>query len=432
MSKIYEFPLSYNLTRRYMLFGFKRFYSEVIIKGTENLVFDEHSALIFAPNHLNALMDALSVLTLVPKNKVVVFLAKADLFDNKISAALMRFAKILPAYRMENGMENLGKNNDIFEQSIEVLENGQYIGIMPEGGQGEQHRIRPLVKGIFRIAFEAQKRFGEMKNVKIVPVGIDMGDLIKSGKHLIINVGKPIDIQKHFHDYEINPSVTTNKVKIQLRHALSDLTLDIASVHNYEIIKFLSDVEGYKFIAGKNDKNPVFSRFLHKQKFIKNLLKKEKENPAEFEKIKSDGEKLREKLNSLKLRPAVFSSEKTSVWELILGFPAFLFGFLTNFLPVFVPVWIRKVLRVEYDGFYSSIHYGLGLITFPLFYILQMIVAAKLFRLGMFLSPLFFLLEYFTRPYALRWWKKMRKFFEKRKKLNQYSILRIKRYLTFF
>lgn len=406
MRKIYQISLAYRIVRSYMLFGYKRFYTDFIVEGKENLPMDD-SALIFAPNHLNALMDALAISMIVPKNKAVVYLAKADLFDNQWISKLMRFAKILPAYRMENGIENLGKNNDIFEQSIEVLENGQTIGIMPEGGQGELHRVRPLVKGVFRIAFESQKRFGEKKKVKIVPIGIDMGDLIKSNKHLIINIGKPIEISQYMEEYNANPSTTINRTKQELRKSLSNLTRDIASLQNYETIKFLSDVEGYKFIAEKTDKNPIYSRFLQKQNAIKNLIKIEKENPVEFDKLKQEVEKLQ----SAKIHPAKFSAQKVSIWKLILGFPVFLFGFLTNILPTFVPVWIRKALQVEYDGFYSSIHFGLGLITFPFFYILQMIVVAKIFKLGMFLSSLFLLLEYFSRKISLDWWRKMRKYF---------------------
>ena len=408
MSEIYQQTLLYRFVRRYAMFGLHRFYSKVIVVGRENLPTDD-SALIFTANHLNALMDALSLALLVPKEKAIVFLAKADLFDTKFGAAVMRFAKILPAYRMENGIENLGKNNDVFEECIDVMSHGQYIGIMPEGGQGEQHRVRPLVKGVFRIAFETQKRFGNDKSVKIIPVGIDMGDLIKSNKHLIINVGKPIDIQTHMSEYAENPSTTTNKIKSELRKSLSNLTRDIASVHHYDTIKLLSDVEGYKFTPDKGDKNPIFSRFRHQQAVIKNLVKLERENHAEFEKVKEEADILQAQLNRGNFRPTVFSSEKTNVWELIFGFPVFLFGFITNALPTFMPVWIRKSLRVEYDGFYSSIHFTLGMLLFPLFYILQTVLVAQIFSFGIIGSVVFFILQYASRKYALKRWGKIRR-----------------------
>ena len=85
MGKIYEFHLSYSITKGYMLFCFRRFYGQFIVQGRENLPKDD-SPLIFAPNHLNALMDALAVSTLVPHHKAVIYLASV-LLANKSARA---------------------------------------------------------------------------------------------------------------------------------------------------------------------------------------------------------------------------------------------------------------------------------------------------------------------------------------------------------
>lgn len=392
-----------------MLFGFRRFYSEIIVTGTENLP-EDNSALIFAPNHLNALMDALAVSYILPRDRMVVYVAKADLFSSKISTFIMRLAKILPAYRKIDGIENLDKNNDTFDVCIDVLKDGGAIGIMPEGGQGEKHQIRPLVKGIFRIAFEAQKQIGKSRNVKIIPLGIDMGDLIKSGNHLIINIGKPINIQDYITSYETNPSVTINQTKQLLRKSLSDLTLDIASNDYYDTIQFLADIEGYKFIPEKNDKQPTYSRFLRKQQFIKELLQTAKNEPEKMERIQQEADKQRELLGRHRLTPAVFAAKKEPVWKLFVGLPVFIFGFLTNALPTFVPVWIRKIIGIEYDGFYSSVQFGIGLITFPLFYVLQTALFYNLLVKSHLWSFVFLILGYISRQYAIKWWKEAKKY----------------------
>ena len=57
----------------------KVFYRKIIIIGRENINPDHH--LIFAPNHQNALMDALAVL-FTHKGQPV-FLARADIFKRK-------------------------------------------------------------------------------------------------------------------------------------------------------------------------------------------------------------------------------------------------------------------------------------------------------------------------------------------------------------
>ena len=59
------------------------FYRKVIVMGQENINPDDH--LIFAPNHQNALMDALAVL--FTHNGQPVFLARADIFRKKLMAS---------------------------------------------------------------------------------------------------------------------------------------------------------------------------------------------------------------------------------------------------------------------------------------------------------------------------------------------------------
>jgi 1-acyl-sn-glycerol-3-phosphate acyltransferase len=70
----------------------KVFYRKVIVVGLENINPDDH--LIYAPNHQNALMDALAVL--FTNKGQPVFLARADIFKKKLVASILFFLKILP------------------------------------------------------------------------------------------------------------------------------------------------------------------------------------------------------------------------------------------------------------------------------------------------------------------------------------------------
>ena len=195
MSNIVDYPFSFSLVRNYVVFTFKRYYGEYIVTGRENI--PENCPVIYAPNHINALMDAIAVHSIAPYHVPVIFLARADIFKNPTAAKILKFIKILPAFRMRDGFENLGKNNEVFEQCVEIINKNNALGIMPEGNQGEQRKLRPFVKGIFRIAFDAQQKYGLKPKVKIVPVGIDYGDLKKFGKHIIINIGKPIEVSDY-------------------------------------------------------------------------------------------------------------------------------------------------------------------------------------------------------------------------------------------
>lgn len=401
-----------------MLFCFRRFYGEFIINGKENLPSDD-SPIIFAPNHLNALMDALAVSSFMPPRKAVIYLARADFFAQKTIAKIMHFAKIMPAFRMRDGFENLEKNQRSFFECIQVMRFGHAVCIMPEGGQGEERKIRPLLKGIFRIAFEAQHEFGDEKKVKIIPIGIDLGDLNKCGKHIIINIGKPIEVSEYMEIFNENQPVAVNEIRDELKSRLSDLTLDMATSENYEDFETIAEIMAYEYEEGDKNENPTYEKFKLKQMAVKKLVEIENSNPELMAELVRLSDLYKTKLKKLRFKSNVFSrlkSDETSsarFFSLLLTFPVFLFGFITNALPTFVPVWVRKILSNGYSGFNSSIQFGLGLIFFPFFYIVQAILFDTLISPNWGITLFFVLMQFFTRPFALKWYSNFRKYLHK-------------------
>lgn len=430
MRRIFEYTFSYSLAREYMLFCFRRFYGEIIIQGKENLPTD-NSAIIFAPNHLNALMDSLAVSSIMPPRKAVVYLARADFFANKRIAKILNFAKILPAYRMRDGIENLEKNNKTFHYAIEAMRFGHAVCIMPEGGQGEQRKLRPLTKGAFRIAFEAQKEFNGERDVKVIPFGIDMSDLVKSNKTLIINIGEPIEVKEYMEQYENNAPVALNEIKDELANRLSALTRDLATSEYYDAFETITDTYAEEYIEEDKTKKHSFEKFKLKQKVSKVLIDIEKNNPQKMLELSRLSESYNDLLKKLHFKTSIFNqskSEDTSFvrfLSLLITLPFFAFGFLTNALPTFLPVRIRKLLKVEYEGFYSSVHYGLGILLFPLFYLIQAIVFNSLFSPNWGILLIFILLQFFSRSFALKWYSNLVKYIH-RVRFNSLLVANVK------
>jgi len=148
------------------------FYRKVIVHGRENINPDHH--LIFAPNHQNALMDALAVL-FTHKGQPI-FLARADIFKRKSIAAILYFLKILPVYRIRDGFSSLKSNDEIFSKTIDVLKHKNGLVILPEGDHSGFRRLRQLKKGICRIAFQSDEATGYNLKIKIIPVGIEFSN----------------------------------------------------------------------------------------------------------------------------------------------------------------------------------------------------------------------------------------------------------------
>ena len=409
MSKIDDLPLHYNILRRYVLFMFKRYYGEFIVIAKEEI--PENVPLIFAPNHINALMDALAVHSVVPPNLALVFLARADIFRNKKAARLLAYTKILPAFRMRDGIENLGNNTEIFNQCIDILHNNKALGIMPEGNQEIERKLRPLVKGIFRIAFAAQQKYGMEPKVKIVPVGIDYGSIFKSNKHIIINIGKPIEVSDYMNLYATNQVKATNEIRERLRVELSDLTLNLATDSYYRCFETVVEISQKLFLEKLDLKNNTFNCFLASQKLANTLQDLEKNNPEII--VKLDELSSAYRLLSDELQLKTFSIQNTGQGELklvlesiylTLSFPLFLVGFLLNFPAYFSPVFIRKyIFKAQFEGFFSSLQFAMGLLTFPLFYFIQTLAFSMFISSSLWAVLLFFFAQYPLGKFALSW-----------------------------
>ncbi|MBR5184038.1 MAG: 1-acyl-sn-glycerol-3-phosphate acyltransferase, partial [Bacteroidales bacterium] len=106
--KIQDYSRAYAFLRHYVDAVLKLSYKRIRYTGLENIPQD--GAVIYAPNHANALMDALIILAMDPKPKV--FVARADIFKNPALAKIFKFLKIMPIMRMRDGINEVKKNNE--------------------------------------------------------------------------------------------------------------------------------------------------------------------------------------------------------------------------------------------------------------------------------------------------------------------------------
>lgn len=426
MSKIYDFTFSYSLTKRYVNFAFKQFYSHFIVVGKKNIPLS--SPVIFAPNHVNALMDALAILASAPHHLSIVFLARADLFNNKIIARVLRFTKIMPAFRMRDGIENLGKNNEIFDRCVEVLDHQKPLGIMPEGNQGDQKKIRPLVKGIFRIAFAAQQKYGHQPGVKIIPVGIDYTDSLKFGKPIILQFGKPIEVADYMEQHLDNAPLATNAIREKLKQELSNLTLDIQTKEYYAEYQTIIEVVVHDMLQNEPKISDTYLLFIKQNEVAKKIAKIEKSDTEKMKILSELSKEYRLTLDDLQLKTNVLTKKPAStrvlVFEglgLLLTLPVFIIGFILNVLPFYIPVLLRKyVLKAKDVGFFSSLHFGIGIITFPIFYVLQTFLFSITTGFSWWLCLFFFISQLYLGKIALAWYRKTRKLVAK----FRYNILK--------
>lgn len=207
--KIQDYNPWYALLRYYVDFALKLSYRNIRYVGRENIPQD--GAVIYAPNHTNALMDALVILAMDKKAKV--FVARADIFKNKTLAKIFRFLKIMPIMRMRDGIDEVRKNNETIKKTVDVLRDKVPFCIFPEGQHQAKYSSLPLSKGIFRIAFQTQELMPDMP-LYIVPVGIRYGHFFRFRSTVRVQVGDPINVNEFLADYpDATPQEQMNIVK---------------------------------------------------------------------------------------------------------------------------------------------------------------------------------------------------------------------------
>ena len=102
---------------------------------------------ILAINHTSYLDFALAGTAALPANRYVRFMAKKELFDNKIAGPLLRGMHHINVDR-SNGSAS-------FVAALRALKAGEIIGIFPEGTISTSFEIKGLKSGAVRLAIGA-------------------------------------------------------------------------------------------------------------------------------------------------------------------------------------------------------------------------------------------------------------------------------------
>ena len=227
--KIYEDDWRYNLLHWLVATYVHHSFRRMVCRGKENLPKD--GAIILAPNHCNTLMDPFALLgTLDGK---MVFVARADIFATKF-AGVLRFLKMLPINRKRDGIRNMVKTDETIKNSIEVLNNSTPFCILPEGTHRTMHSLMPIGKGIVRIATGAIEASGG-KKVYIVPIGLEYGDYFRYRSTLVVEYGKPIDVnavEERMKDE--TPLALNNEIRSLTRDGIKRNIVYIPDDENYD------------------------------------------------------------------------------------------------------------------------------------------------------------------------------------------------------
>src|SRR5690554_6704432 len=105
---IYRYDFRYTLAKIPVNTVLRLYFRRLVFTGKKENV-SKKRPVILAPNHRNALLDALMLVYSSYHAKQVVFLARADIFKQKFMAWLLRGLRIMPVFRIRDGIDKIGR-----------------------------------------------------------------------------------------------------------------------------------------------------------------------------------------------------------------------------------------------------------------------------------------------------------------------------------
>ena len=379
---INEFSKSYDINNRYLRFTHNHlYYRKIDIVGRENIPPRGTPTLVIS-NHQNGLMDALAILYLFDDHRQPVFIARGDIFKKDSIAKMLRYLKILPAFRSrDGGRDDVKRNLDFIELEGRILNEGGTLAMFPEAGHQAGHFMTTFKKGFPRIAFKAEEMADFNLNLQILPLNIYYDNYFNFRGYLSITVGKPFTISEFFEKYKLEPNKAFAALNEKARAAIKAMTLDIEDKEHYEEYDILRQMSHTPLKElGKDSATPLYEQQREDIETVRKLDEMRATEPEKFANLMSAAREYLNGLQKLNLRDWLinYNIKATSLifktLLLIILAPVYLFGLINNIIPFKLPEPLKR--KMNDRMFSSSVNYALSvLITFPLWYLILFVAA---------------------------------------------------------
>jgi glycerol-3-phosphate O-acyltransferase/dihydroxyacetone phosphate acyltransferase len=402
----------YRLFRALARLTLRLFFRQIEVEAAQNV--PPLGPVLLVPNHTNALVDPLVLLTAIDRRLTVT--AKNVLARNPLLGWLMRSLGVIAFHRRED----VGKGADLrqnvrsLQRCREVLaghhpEDGRgVICIFPEGVSHSDPKLRRFQVGPARIALDYLRKDGNPGRLRIVPVGLlyTEKDQFRSGVWL--RFGEPIDVARWCEEH---PGAGADALTEELRRRVEALTINYESRRESLILTWAGQIVatgGHAPPPLGAAERPVAEWFRLVARLQSGYHALVESDPAAVEELSTRIRRYRTELKRggiepqevyLPLHPGRALFFLVRELELVVvGAPLALFGVINHVLPYLVVKQIARRLSRDKDHWASNVVYP-SFVVFPFFYLLQL--AAAWLALAAFWAALYTVALFYTGYYAL-------------------------------
>jgi 1-acyl-sn-glycerol-3-phosphate acyltransferase len=408
---IYNYDPRYTIAQFFTSIALRLSFRKFVFVGKKENV-SKKKPVILAPNHRNALIDALLFVYSGYWNKQVVFLARADIFKQKFIAWILRGLRILPVYRIRDGKDNLEKNTEIFEDSGRILKKNNPIALFPEARHNLKQSLLPIQKAVPRIVLPTEAQYDFSLNSQIVPVAIYYRDMFSFLSDAYVRYGTPIEVSKYKDMYAENPHLAVNQLREELEDALKSIVVNIWNDEYYNQYQYAIDFNGDRIakemFSGEKDDFVQAAQYI-----VKRLDDMFENDPEAFKNKMADINEACSIIenNGLSSKDDILNPKSklnliVRYVALTMSAPIAFFGFANAIFPILINNKLYGLFKDK--QFIPSARLVSGLLFIPIFNVIQSIVIGSLTS-NWLLSLGYFVAMPVTFYFACYWRKWLKK-----------------------
>ena len=364
---IYRYDFRYTLAQITVSIPLRLNFRKMVFTGKKENV-SKDRPIIYAPNHRNALIDALMVVFSSHYRKQIVFLARADIFKKKFVAWLLKGMRIMPVFRIRDGKDNLDKNSEIFDNAARILRKNNPIALFPEARHNPKQSLLPIQKAVPRIILPTEASADFQLRSQIIPVSIYYRDMFAFLSDAYVTFGTPIEVADYKDIYNENPVLAINQLRQELENRLKSMVVNIWNDDFYDEYCHAIDWNGDRIAREKFPERK--DGFLQAALYIVRKLDELYENDrGEFDQktagfrqayalLKENGLNSKDRIGKISSVRHLFAR----YGALILSAPVAFFGFLNGIFPILLNKKLTGLFKDK--QFIPSARYASGLLLF--------------------------------------------------------------------
>jgi len=406
----------YHFLKQIIKIAISIFFKKVVVTGKGNIPYN--GPLLIVANHPNTFMDPL-IITAITRQRIG-FVGNASIFINKIVNSIFSYFHVIPIYRIKDVLpEEIPDNKKTFVKCNDYLDQQGTLLIFPEGNSYYELKLRKIKTGTARIALSFEELHNFEGKLKILPIALDYSDSIQFRSMISITVNPPLNVSAYKQTYLNNKFDGVLALTEDIR---KELAKHIPHTSNKDQEEFL--IKAHKFYATYYD--PMTHLYLNAKQSLdlRNQLSialnyMYEHHTKLYQDTENDIFSFFKILKEENLSPGFITErflQKNMVLvclsyflKFLILLPLYVFGLLINFVPYILPTKIFETLKIDIE-YKTPVEMTVGLIAFPLIYILEIWLFRNYISTEFWYSLLLLLIFPITGYIAMYYYTELKRF----------------------